>query len=192
MHIIELENVPQSQKISQLTHMCYIKITVEPYKERAMPLQCALCQQFYHVAANCQAPPAYAHCQRNIARGSATDVSSRTSCRLALYVKWEITTPSILQVYYKYNYVISAPSKLTHFPDRNPIGEDILDFVILSNVLSNHSIRTLGSLSTSEHNPVLLTIRGPLQTDENKPNFMYREADWKLFQSYVISNLNTQ
>ncbi|PNF32199.1 hypothetical protein B7P43_G00735, partial [Cryptotermes secundus] len=62
MHIIELDNVPQSQKISQLSHLCYIRITVEPYKGRAVPPQCARCQQFYHVAANCQAPPACAHC----------------------------------------------------------------------------------------------------------------------------------
>jgi hypothetical protein len=33
-----------------------------------------------------------------------------------------------------------------HFPDRNPIGADILDFVIVSNVLRNHSIRTQGTL----------------------------------------------
>jgi hypothetical protein len=32
MHIIEPDNVPQSQKISQLSHRCYIRITVEPYK----------------------------------------------------------------------------------------------------------------------------------------------------------------
>jgi hypothetical protein len=62
MHIIELYNVPQSQKIAQRTHLCYIKITVEPYKGRAVPRQCARCQQFYHVAANCHAPPACAHC----------------------------------------------------------------------------------------------------------------------------------
>jgi hypothetical protein len=62
MHIIELDNVPQSQMISQLTHLCYIKITVEPYRGRAVPPQCARCQQFYHVAANCLTPPACAHC----------------------------------------------------------------------------------------------------------------------------------
>jgi hypothetical protein len=46
MHIIELDNVPHSQKISQLTHLCYIKITVEPYKGRTVPPQSARCQQF--------------------------------------------------------------------------------------------------------------------------------------------------
>jgi hypothetical protein len=30
MHIIELDNLPQSLKISQLTHLCYINISVEP------------------------------------------------------------------------------------------------------------------------------------------------------------------
>jgi hypothetical protein len=58
-------------------------------------------------------------------------------------------------------------------------------------VLSNYSIRTLGSLSTSDHNPVLLTIRGPLQADETKPNYIYRDADWKLFQTYLAGRLNT-
>jgi hypothetical protein len=97
---------------------------------------------------------------------------------------------SLLKHYYKNNFVISTPSQHMHFPDRNPIGEDILDFAILSNVLSNHSIHTLGSLSTSGHNPVLLTVHGPLHADETKPKFIYREADWKLFQSYIISNLS--
>jgi hypothetical protein len=62
MHIIELDNVPQSQKVSQLSHLCYIRITVENYRGRNVPAQCAKCQQFFHVAANCQAPPACAHC----------------------------------------------------------------------------------------------------------------------------------
>jgi hypothetical protein len=94
--------------------------------------------------------------------------------------------------HYKNNYKISAPSQPTHFPDRNPAGADILHFTILSNLLSSHSGRTLGSLSTSDHNPVLLTIRGPLEPEEIKPNFIYREANWKLFQNYLINNLNTQ
>jgi hypothetical protein len=38
-----------------------MRITVEPYKGSAVPPQCARCQQFYHVAANCQAPQAGAH-----------------------------------------------------------------------------------------------------------------------------------
>jgi hypothetical protein len=62
MHIIEWDNVPQSHKISELTHLSYIRISVEPYKGRTVPPQCARCQQFYHVAANCQDPPACAHC----------------------------------------------------------------------------------------------------------------------------------
>jgi hypothetical protein len=99
---------------------------------------------------------------------------------------------SLLKHYYKNNYVISAPSQPTHFPDRNPIGVDILDFAIISNVLSNHSLRTLGTLSTSDHHPVLLNIRSPLEADETKPYFIYREADRTLFQKYLVSNLNTQ
>jgi hypothetical protein len=99
---------------------------------------------------------------------------------------------SLLSHYYKNNYIISAPSQPTHFPDRNPAGAEILDFAILSNVLSSHSVRTLSSLSTSDHSPVLLTIRGPLEPDEIKPNFIYREANWDLFQNYLVNNLNTQ
>jgi hypothetical protein len=62
MHIIELDNVRQSQKILQLNNLCYIKITVELYKPRTVPPQCARCQRFYHVAANCQASPACRYC----------------------------------------------------------------------------------------------------------------------------------
>jgi hypothetical protein len=95
MHIIELDNVPQSQKILQLTHLCYIKISVEPYKGRTVPPQCARCQQFYHVAANCQAPPLAPTVLRNTVRGNATGASSPIACRLARSAKWEITAPSI-------------------------------------------------------------------------------------------------
>jgi hypothetical protein len=56
-----------------------------------------------------------------------------------------------LKHYYENNYIISA-SQPTHFPDRNPAGADIPDFAIVSNVLFNHSIRSPGSLSTSDHN----------------------------------------
>jgi hypothetical protein len=37
-----------------------------------------------------------------------------------------------------------------------------------------------------------LTIRGPLEPDEIKPNFIYREANWELFENYLVNNLNTQ
>jgi hypothetical protein len=96
---------------------------------------------------------------------------------------------SHLKHYYKNNYVSSAPSQPKHFPDRNIIEVDILDVAILSNVLSNHTIRPLGSPSTSDHNPVLLTIRSLFTSGLY---FIYGEVDWKLFQSYVIGNLNTQ
>jgi hypothetical protein len=69
--------------------------------------------------------------------------------------------------------------------------EELLDFAIVSNLLSNHSIRALASLSTCDHNPILLTIRGPLETDETKLNFIYREADWTHFQKFLVSNLDT-
>jgi exonuclease III len=93
---------------------------------------------------------------------------------------------SLMNHYYKNNYIISAPTKPTHFPDNNPTRADILDLAIVSNVLANYSIRTLGSLCTSDHNPVLMTFCGSLQTDETKPNYIYRDADWKLFQTYLV------
>jgi hypothetical protein len=92
---------------------------------------------------------------------------------------------SLLNHYYKNNYIISTPSRPTHFPDRNPSGAEILDFAIVSNVLSNHSISTLSSFSASDHSPVLLTISGPLEADVIKPNFIYREANWELFSKLL-------
>jgi hypothetical protein len=62
IHIIELESVLQSHKIPQSSHRLYIRISVETYKRCAVPPQCARCQQFFHVAANPQTPPACAHC----------------------------------------------------------------------------------------------------------------------------------
>jgi hypothetical protein len=52
---------------------------------------------------------------------------------------------SLLTHYYKNNYVISAPSQSIYFPDRHSLGADILDFAILSDVLTKHSIRTWAS-----------------------------------------------
>jgi endonuclease/exonuclease/phosphatase family metal-dependent hydrolase len=60
---------------------------------------------------------------------------------------------SLLNHHYKNNYIISVPFQPTHFPDRNPAGAEILDFVILSNVISSHSVRTISSLSTSDSAP---------------------------------------
>jgi hypothetical protein len=98
---------------------------------------------------------------------------------------------SLLNHYYKNNYIISAPSQPTHFRGTSPAGAEILDFVILSNLLSNHAVRTVGSLSTSDHSSVLLTMRGPLEADKIKPNYIYRQTNWELFQNYLVSNLNT-
>jgi hypothetical protein len=98
---------------------------------------------------------------------------------------------TLLNHYYKSNYIISAPSHPTHFPDSNSADADILHFAIIRNVLSSHSIRTQGSLSSSDHNPVLLNIRGPPEAGEIKQTLIYSEANWDLFQNYVVDNLNT-
>jgi endonuclease/exonuclease/phosphatase family metal-dependent hydrolase len=42
---------------------------------------------------------------------------------------------SLLNHYFKNNYIISAPSQPTHFPDRNLAGAEMLDFAILSNYI---------------------------------------------------------
>jgi exonuclease III len=98
----------------------------------------------------------------------------------------------LLKHYYKNNYVLSVPSHPTHFPDNNPSRADILDFAILSNVLTKHSIRTLGNLSSSDHRPVLLSFPCPLEPVDSIPSFNYNAADWDLFQSHVVDHLNTQ
>jgi hypothetical protein len=98
---------------------------------------------------------------------------------------------SLLTHYYKNNYVISAPSQPTYFPDLHSLGADILDIAILSNVLTKHSIRTLGNLSTSDHRPVLLSFNCPFEPAETKPTFTYSAANLTLFQSYIVSHLNT-
>jgi endonuclease/exonuclease/phosphatase family metal-dependent hydrolase len=93
---------------------------------------------------------------------------------------------SLLTHYYKNYYIIFAEPQTTHFPVRNRAEAKIQDFAILSNVLSSHSVRTLGSLSTSDHSPLLLTISGPLE-----PNFFYREANWELFHNtYLLTELS--
>jgi hypothetical protein len=59
-----------------------------------------------------------------------------------------------------------------HFAHRNLAGAEILDFAIFSNVLSHHSVHTLGSPSTSHHSP--------------------QETNWKLFQNHIVHNRSTQ
>jgi hypothetical protein len=78
MHILELDDIPQSQKILELNRLCYIKISVEPYKTRTVPPQCPQCQQFYHVSCRCQAPPPVTTVLVGIARGNARSVSNPT------------------------------------------------------------------------------------------------------------------
>jgi hypothetical protein len=79
-----------------------------------------------------------------------------------------------------------------HFPDRHSLGADILDIAVLSNALTKHSIPTLGNPSTSDHRPVLLSFNCPLEQAETKPTYTYSAANWTLFQSYIVSHLNTQ
>jgi hypothetical protein len=47
---------------------------------------------------------------------------------------------SLLNHDYKNNYIISSPSQPTHFADRNTAGAEVIDFAILSNALSSHSV----------------------------------------------------
>lgn len=69
---------------------------------------------------------------------------------------------------------------------------EILDFAIVSDVNWNHSVRTLDSLSISEHSPVLLTTRGALEAEEIKPNLIYSETDSELSLNYLVKKLSTQ
>jgi hypothetical protein len=62
----------------------------------------------------------------------------------------------------------------------------------LNNILSDHTVKTLGFLSHSDHRPVLLTIWGPLQSDERKSTYVYKEAIWEYFRSWVHNNLNSK
>jgi hypothetical protein len=94
MHIIELDNVPQSQKISQLFHLCYIIIIVEAIRD-------APCRLSAHSVSNSFTwrqivrPLRFAPTvQRNTARSKAINVWNRTSCPSALCAKSEITAGS--------------------------------------------------------------------------------------------------
>ena len=99
---------------------------------------------------------------------------------------------ALLSHYNKNEYLIAAPHSPTHIPDRNPDGADVLDFAILNNILSHHTVKTLGFLSHSDHRPVLLTLRGPVQSDERKSIYVYKEANWEHFRSCVHNNLNSK
>jgi endonuclease/exonuclease/phosphatase family metal-dependent hydrolase len=83
---------------------------------------------------------------------------------------------SLLSHYYKNSYVISAALQPTYFPDRHTLRSDILDIAILSNVLTRHSIRTLGNLPTSDHRPILLSFNCHFEPAEMKPTFIYSAA----------------
>jgi hypothetical protein len=37
----------------------------------------------------------------------------------------------------------------------------------------------------------MLTIRGPVQSQDPKPTYVYKEANWQYFQNLVNKNLNT-
>jgi hypothetical protein len=82
---------------------------------------------------------------------------------------------------------ICAPTSPTHISDNDPASADILDLAILHNVLAHHTIRTLGNLSHSDHRPVMLTIRGPVQSHGPKTTYVYKEANWQYSQSLVLS-----
>jgi hypothetical protein len=58
--------------------------------------------------------------------------------------------------------------------------------------VSQHTIEALGLLSHSDHKTVLLTIRGPVQSDEPTITYVYKEANWEYFQHLINNNLNTE
>jgi endonuclease/exonuclease/phosphatase family metal-dependent hydrolase len=99
---------------------------------------------------------------------------------------------TLLSHYYKNNYIISAPAQSTFFPDRLTSRSDILDIAILSNVLTKHSIRTLGNLSNSDHRPVLMSFNSHFEPTELKTIFNYSAANWNLFQTGILNRLNMQ
>jgi hypothetical protein len=99
---------------------------------------------------------------------------------------------ALLNHYNKNEYLIASPNFATHIPDGNPAGADVLHFAILNNILSHHTVRTLGFLSHPDHRPVMLIIRGPVQSDEFKSTYVYKEANWGYFRSWVHNNLNTE
>jgi hypothetical protein len=68
----------------------------------------------------------------------------------------------------------------------------VLDFAILNNILSHHTVKTLGFLAHSGHRPVLLTIQVPLQSDERRSTYVYKESNWEYFRSWVHNNLNSK
>jgi hypothetical protein len=70
----------------------------------------------------------------------------------------------------------------------NEVGHP--NHAIVSNVLSNPSLRIILSHSTVEYSLVLLTIRGAIEAEGNGRNFIYREDNWELFQNYLVNNLN--
>jgi hypothetical protein len=58
-----------------------------------------------------------------------------------------------------------------------PADAEILNFAIVNNYSQIIQCPPEGSLSTSDHSTILLTIRGPLEADEIKPNFIYHEVE---------------
>jgi hypothetical protein len=99
---------------------------------------------------------------------------------------------TLLKHYNKNDYLIAAPVSPSHIPDNDPASADVLDLALLKNVLSHHTIKTLGFLSHSDHSPIMLKIRGPVQSDEPKTTYVYKEANWQYFKNLVNNSLNSK
>jgi hypothetical protein len=79
-----------------------------------------------------------------------------------------------------------------HSADRNPARAEILDLAIVSNLLSSHSVSALVGLIHIKSQPRLTDYTWAIEAYEIKLNFTYREANWELFQNYLVNKLSIQ
>ena len=58
----------------------------------------------------------------------------------------------LLNHYNKNDRIIAAPISATHIPEGTHSTTDVIDFAVLKNIISQHTIKILGFLSHSDHN----------------------------------------
>ncbi|PSN42458.1 hypothetical protein C0J52_18913, partial [Blattella germanica] len=62
MFLVELEDGAAARDVLNLKSLLYFKVVVEDYRGRKLPPQCSRCQQYFHTAGSCRAPPSCRQC----------------------------------------------------------------------------------------------------------------------------------
>ena len=92
--IVTVSRCPEVSKVSSITQLCGLRVTVEKYTAPKEPLQCKRCQSFGHTQCNCGYAPRCVAVERLTSQVSARLLKSRLNAGAARILPQRSDGPS--------------------------------------------------------------------------------------------------